>query len=115
MSEKATEERIAGRELAEEVLSFVQEDATEAFRHGFWRTLLEHCPSEIRPTAAELLVMDDCKAKAFEGSQIEFGLHRGSSYGEIPISYLAWLADSAVELQSYLRSERGRRRLAEGE
>ncbi len=60
---------------------------------------------------AKLWTLDESKAVAFEKRFIEFGVHQGTAYKDVPIEYLTWLADKTLELQAYLRSDRGRQRM----
>jgi len=58
--------------------------------------------------------MTDKQAKEFEKQEMIFGKHRGSTVGEIPLSYLDWLVDSNTKffrlLGSYLESKRAKTR-----
>lgn len=113
MSDDAITQRVEGRHLAVELLSVLDgETFTEHKLRGFWDEMLGQCPwPPVTPEKSTLRTMDDESAKRFEQSLIKFGIYSGSQYGVVPIVYLTWVADNAIDLQAYLRSERGKRRI----
>lgn len=114
-----TVDRIAGRVRAEQVIALAELDCeSEDFRMAFWRELAkrvaaEHSEPAERPGENDLTPMTDEEAKNFERHQtIKFCTHGAKAYGDIPMDYLCWLADSTLPVLKYVRSERGRRRIA---
>lgn len=102
-------ERKRGRELAEELLAMIPTDLTDVAANALFRRLADAVPVELLVASSK--VMEDKKAKAFEKSILTFGVHVGKTYADAPIEYLTWLTDSARELQAYLRSDRGQKRI----
>lgn len=98
--------KIDGRKEAEAFLALCAENG-EAFMKGVIAAFQAAMPKQPETR----LVMSDDEAKRFEDSRIKFGKHEGERHRHVPIEYLTWIADSAVELQSYLRSDRGRARI----
>jgi hypothetical protein len=109
----ATLARINGRLEAEGLLELRQFCGGAEYNEGFALALREFADSVLGKPETELRVMNDIQAAQFESTDILFGLHRGLSYGEVPILYLSWLADQGANLAAYLRSNRGQRRLRE--
>lgn len=84
------------------------------------RFCAEHAdtPPRKAPQETSPVAMNSDQAKAFEQARITYGIHSGKCMGDIPIKYLCWLGDpteSSRNLQQYLRSDRGKRRIEEGE
>lgn len=112
----AIQDRIQGRKDCEDTLAMLLESKSTAYREGVARACFDMFSDQLPKQPAEgLLVMGQMGAQSFEKQTIDFGIHRGKTYGEAPIEYLTWLADQSVALQAYLRSERGRKRIAESE
>lgn len=107
------DQRVQGRGFAEEWLEAADlEGKTADYIRGFWCELYDRMPEVAKPTphVPMLRFMDEEEAKRFERKEIAYGRHQGQQYGDVPITYLTWVADSATELQAYLRSVRGRER-----
>ena len=110
-----TTERIAGRKYAEELLSLVEIQSPD-FALGFWRAIAKAAEengqsSDGQAGKDDLLPMTDEEATYYERHEVlEFGMHRGKAYGEAPISYLVWLAESNLPLLKYVRSRRAQHR-----
>ena len=54
-----------------------------------------------------LAAMTDAEAKAFGREIMSFGKHKGDKLRDIPLEYLAWLADQArfhIDVMRYFRS-----------
>lgn len=108
-----TSDRIAGRIEASEMLLAFATGHSDAWLQGFFRELHRQAIESgyIKLPPASLRTIDDTESRSFEARAIAFGIHTGTPYKEIPIGYLTWLADSATELQAYLRSTVGRERI----
>lgn len=109
-------ERALGRELAKEILrsDSLLGLAEQSFdmQLGFWREVQDNVPPFAKPEQPrELMVMGDGEAQKFEKRFSKFG----KRYGDVPIRELAVMADQAVELQAYLRSSRGKKRIEDEE
>lgn len=109
MDEGQVKARIAGRKEAEAFLALCAENG-EAFMEGVGAAFKATLPKQ----PENRLAMSDEQAKQFEVTPIRFGRYEGIAHRSVPIEYLTWIADSAVELQSYLRSDRGRSRMEKG-
>lgn len=110
---KEVQKRIQGRKDCEEVLGLILEGKTKEYREGVARACFEMF-SDLLPKASNgLLVMSDKDAKEFEKTPRRYGIHRDIPNGDVPIKYLVWLADDTVEVQAYLRSARGKKRIEE--
>lgn len=109
------EDRIQGRKDCNDVLSLLLEGQSAAYREGVARACMERFADQLPKEPEGLLTMGLMGASAFEKQVIQFGLHKGKTYGEAPIEYLTWLADQSVALQSYLRSARGKQRIEEAD
>jgi hypothetical protein len=72
--------------------------------------MLAYADEVLGKAESGLRVMSDEEAEAFEKERIQFGKHLGSMFRHVPISYLAFVADSANKIASYLRSDRGIKR-----
>jgi hypothetical protein len=101
-----TKARIEGRKEAEAFLALCAENG-EAFMEGVRAAFHATIPKQ--PEAR--MTMNDDEAKRFEATHIGFGQHQGCKYGDVPIDYLTWIADKAIDLQAYLRSDRGKSRI----
>ena len=88
---------------------------SEEFQSGFFEELALRAMPSFAGKACTLLTMSDDEAHRFGRTEIQFGKLAGTQYRDVPIEYLCWLADSALRLQSYLRSSVGRRRIDLGE
>jgi hypothetical protein len=111
---KVIQDRIAGRTEAEACLELAVK-GSDAFNRAFAEEMRRFADGVLGPPVQSLSVMTDDQANRFEHHKIEFGKHCGSQYRDIPIDYLVWLADSALELSAYLRSDAGKRRIDIGE
>ncbi len=112
MCNQEVKDRIAGRIEAEQMIEMLQtSEKSPAWQQGFFRELHRASIASGDVTIERLKVMDDEQAKRFEKKTIDFGTHRGIEYRSVPITYLTWLADSVLNLQAYLRSERGQKRI----
>jgi hypothetical protein len=83
------------------------------------RALREHRlhPPE-RPTPKPPAPMSHETASAFETRVIPFGAHAGETVGEVDVNYLIRLTDPSdfvSDVKRYLRSDRGKKRIEEGE
>lgn len=107
-------QHIAGSKHAQSVRDlFDLEDKSESFVDGFWSELARMLPAGTIETP-KLRTMDEDEAASFERSVMKFGKHKGERVIDIPIDYFTAYADSAVKIQAYLRSDRGRRRVELG-
>jgi hypothetical protein len=106
MDIEKTKARIDGRKEAEAFIALCAENG-EAFMEGVRAAFQATMPKQ--PEAR--LTMGDDESKRFEATYIGFGQHQGLTYGDVPIDYLTWIADKAIDLQAYLRSDRGRNRI----
>lgn len=114
-NEQAIKDRIQAREEAAEILGVWTPDRSQAYLRAFALAMREFADRVLGPAQSELRVMDDAEAAAFERELIGYGRHKGVALGEVPISYLTWVADSTRTLFAYLRSDRGRARIERDE
>lgn len=116
VDEKQVRSRVAGREIAKQILAyareeilaldidFQEEDVEEAFFEELRKAAAEKLPKE-KPVVA---VMGEKEAVKFLSSSIPFGRHAGKSIQEVintELSYLTWLADEPFmkDLQRFMR------------
>lgn len=105
-------DRKAGRDEAKVLLEMRSSGVSNAFVEGFARAMREYADSVLGKQQCETLrAMSADEAAAFEKRKIRFGIHECKCFADVPADYLAWIADSALEIQAYLRSERGKQRL----
>ena len=109
-NEQRIQERVKGRALAKTLLSMAElEEQSKDVFDGFW----DHMRT-VGPIANGVEIgagqMSDEEAIAFEKTSIEFGQYRGDTYGNIPLKYLAWVADSGIQLRRYMQSRRAQSR-----
>lgn len=88
-------------------------DMPKEVKAGFWLEILSMMPEELKQTGERKLTDDE--AVEFESTTISFGTHSGKVFSEVPIGYLTWIADSTNQLQAYLKSDRGQKRIEAGE
>lgn len=106
------EDRIAGRQHAEEFIQLVN-TGSDAYRAAAAAAMRFYADSVIGKPPTEFRVMTEAESAAFESNVITFGKHQGKAFIDVPIDYLAWIADSALTIAAYLRSQRGLRRLVQ--
>ena len=113
---ESTLQRINGRKSAEALLELGMpcEGDTLEFKKGFARQLRAYADSVLGTPPTELRVMSDAEAKEFETQLIRFGVHANNQFKDVPIDYLAWVADQASQLSAYIRSSIGRKRIENG-
>jgi len=112
MNSQRAKDRIEGRKFAEELLTFIPADSSEEFMEAFAKRLLCFVETIVLSNETTLMVMNDKAAERFENChRIMYGKHKGKKYIEVPIEYLTWIADSNSQLQAYLRSKRGTKRI----
>jgi hypothetical protein len=103
-------QRADGRKAARTACALVDiTDMPEQVQKGFWLEMYSMIPDAIK--CPEERTMTDEAAKQFENTTIEFGIHEGKAYKDIPIDYLTWIVDSQVTLRLYLRTNRGKQRI----
>lgn len=71
-----------------------------------------------RPTLKPPAPMSHETASAFETRVLPFGAHAGKTIGEVDVGYLIRLTDPSdfiSDVKRYLRSDRGKKRIEEGE
>ncbi len=99
---KRVAQRIAGRELFEEVYDQLPADESDPLRQGFMdRAKRCFTVQQIDPQA-----MSDEAARDFGRRYMGFGAHADKTYDDCPLEYLIWLAESSRGLMKYLRSRR---------
>lgn len=108
---QSTLDRINGRLEAEALLDLRERCGGTEYNQAFALELRRFADSVLGPVETSLRVMDHVQARDFEEEHIGFGQYQGSAYHDVPIDYLAWVADQANNLAAYLRSDRGKRRL----
>lgn len=108
------QERIQGRGLAKTILALAELDSqppnvVEAFWDHFNTDGMLY---QMREDRAELdrSAMTDEQADEFEHTKIDFGKYQGELFCNIPIEYIAWLADKSIGLRRYMQSSRAQRR-----
>jgi hypothetical protein len=106
--DEKVKQRLAGRAWFAEVAATSD---CPFWLDGFAKAAREWADKQLGTAPDALLVMTDQQAKAFEGRKVGFGEFAELTYGEAPIDRLAWYGDACVELQAYLRSARGQRRI----
>jgi hypothetical protein len=109
-------ERQKARELARECAELCVDSALEVIpeaRAMFWQELLKIIPAAPAPVAppsrAAIEPFSDHQARCFGASKMPFGKHQGQRIDEVPIDYLAMLAEGnewTQSLRRYLASER---------
>ena len=113
------EKLIEGRKAAQAAIELVTEDQAESladddYSRGYLREILrvalEQADERDIPKGESLPTMTEVQAAQFERLPIRFGKHSGMPFGEVPIAYLAWVAEGGSQLASCLRSERGQER-----
>lgn len=104
-------ERITARQDAVELVAMATEQVSENYRAGFAVGLREMADIILGPVETGLRIMSDKEAADFERKMLKFGIHRDQPIGHVPIGYLTWIADANLELQAYLRSSVGKRRI----
>lgn len=112
----AVESRVAGSQAFESAkeLAMIDCDGSE-FEEGFARACRRHADAYFgSQERSELRTMSVQEAIRFHNKPIRYGEFITQQYKSIPIERLCFYADSAVELQAYLRSEVGQKRIAEG-
>jgi len=103
----ALKARIKGRENTEQCLAMLIENEPTEYVQGV-ANACEDFAAAIRKAQGKapvstLLTMTADQAASFERQPIPFGIHQGTPYGEVERRYLDWVADSAIQLQAYLR------------
>jgi hypothetical protein len=106
------QDRIAGRKDTEEFISLAS-DGNDDYRVGVANAMRAHADEILGKVETGLRVMTDEEAVAFEKQRIEFGKHRGDKFVNVPVSYLSFVADSAMAIAAYLRSDRAAKRSRE--
>lgn len=108
-------ENMKGRQVAATLMKLAQEEAAalgDKAQLRFWECLADGAGHFI-PTEDKDAVMTDVEAARFGKTPIDFGRHEGEQIDQVPLSYLAWLADTQrtfnKELCRYLNSKRTRR------
>ena len=80
----------------------------------FWQELARIAGEKLPPVElpAGPQPMNEEQAIRFEASEMPYGVHVKTAIGEVPPSYLLWLAENtfAERLARYLRSARFKRR-----
>lgn len=119
--EANTVDLIEGRKFAESILELAGEELalkSQSFQFAFWREIKNAVARSgaipVQNQKTELGVMTYDEARSFESKPIPFGIFKGQKYAEVSVSYLLMLADGAVPIQAYLRSEIGKKRIEDG-
>ena len=105
--DESDKQRIAGRKWAEETIETAMDEGPD-FMDGFVRQIRRVFAAELTKNDPD--VMTEEEAIAFEAERITFGKHSGSTWGEAPASWIAWLSDQQRPLNRYVRSERFQQR-----
>lgn len=102
------EQNVAARKSAQEVGKFIEwesnEFADEGARRIYFEQLLHEvasrCP-EVMPktTAPGVVPTTDSEATEFVLRSMPFGIHVGKRVGDVPLAYLAWLADQPCDFE----------------
>lgn len=111
IADSEIQSRIDGRQEAEALLDFRDKSGCQTYNQAFALAMRNFADSVLGPPETSLRTMSDREASVFERTRIPFGQHKDLQYAEVPIEYLAWVADQASILAAYLRSDRGVRRL----
>ncbi len=111
------ESRVAGANAFDVAKELAMTDCDGAdFENGFARACGRHADSYFgAPERSELRTMSVQEAIKFHNRAIRYGEFIDQQYKSIPIERLCFYADSAVELQAYLRSEVGQKRIMDGQ
>lgn len=112
-----------GDELAALALSEIDSQQDEIGQQIVYarvmRALREHpLYKPPKPNDGGIVPMNDAQAKLFEARNLPFGQYVGSYVGDTPIGYLCRLSDPSPfldDVKRYLASERGKRRIEEGD
>lgn len=109
-----TADRITGRKVANELIVMaISDNPQKDFQVGFARACRAFADRVLGPVETQLRVMSEDEARKFEQTRIQFGMHLGQEIIDVPIEYLVWVADSQTNLQAYLRSPLGLRRISQ--
>lgn len=111
MGTKEIEQRIEGRKTAEELFEEYCHGEDPAWIEGFARACYAFAEKRLPRQPSE--VMTTTEAKVFETEKLQFGKHSGEFIGDIPMSYLNWLADNNRPMIKYVDSQRGIERAEE--
>lgn len=104
MSPDIIKQRIEGRRHAEQMIELVGvNDMAPHVKHGFYMAIVAMA-KELYPPREVLSTMSHVEVKAFEQTVIQFGVHKGKTFGEVPREYLEWVADQTLQIQRYLRN-----------
>lgn len=114
MSPQDMEDQIEGRKLAKEFTELA-EDSSHAFKRGIALHMRAYADSILGPIPTELRVMTNQEADSFGKTAIDFGVHKGTAFHDVPLFYLTWIADKSALIQAYLRSEIVLKRINEAE
>ena len=102
------EQNVAARKSAQEVGKFIEWESSEFADDGARRIYFEQllhevasrCPEEMpKPTAPGVVPMTDAEATEFVLRSMPFGIHVGKRVGDVPLEYLAWLADQPCDFE----------------
>lgn len=109
--------RIAGSQAFEAAKELAMIDCDgDDFEEGFARACRRYADARLGDAEKpSLKVMSREQAIEFGNKIIRYGEFHGQQYKSVPIERLCFYADSAVDLQAYLRSEIGQKRIADGE
>ena len=113
MMDQRDQDRIKGREWAEEVMADVRSHVSDDYQEGFWRRIEKELPRRKEDDSSK--AMTDEQSKAFGRSMVEFGKYIFQRYDDVPLDYLEWLADQNTTLARYLESRRIREERKEAE
>jgi hypothetical protein len=100
---------IAGREAAEMFIAEYTEGESEEWLIGFARACLKYSESVLK-MPVDRAAMTSEEAQKYERVVFTYGKHKDKSIGDIPMSYLNWIADTNRALLRYVDSQRGRER-----
>lgn len=111
---KSIQQRIAGRKIGQELIDSIKHDYQQqhTLLSGVARAFRLFCDEvDPIPQVEPTLVMSDSEAKAFEEEKIQYGIHHGTSFGELPNDYMDFLIANAERLVRYSKSAIYQRRV----
>lgn len=106
------EQNVAARKCAQEVGKFIEWESKEFADEGARRIYFEQLLHEVGSRCPEVLPkietttlgpMTDDEVNAFKYSRMPFGKFAGKEVGEVPLEYLAWLADQPGDFKEMVR------------
>jgi len=109
------QERIQGRGIAKTILALAELESqppnvVEAFWDHFNTEGMLYQMWEDRAAELGSSAMTDAEADEFEHTKIDFGKYQGELFCNIPMEYIAWLADKSIKVRRYMQSRRAQRR-----